>query len=62
MTEIVWGWITAIDLFMIGSAGGAAEATGRQRARAAINMDQSPGSGSMMRRSPLGLNLRMSLS
>jgi hypothetical protein len=31
-----------------GSAGGAAEATGRQRARAAINMIQSPGSGSKM--------------
>ena len=28
MTEIVWGWITAIDLFMIGSAGGAAIAAG----------------------------------
>ena len=24
MTEIVWGWITAIDLFLIGTAGGAA--------------------------------------
>lgn len=28
MTEIVWGWITAIDLFMIGTAGGAAVAAG----------------------------------
>ncbi len=24
MTEIVWGWITAVDLFLIGTAGGAA--------------------------------------
>ena len=28
MTEIVWGWITAVDLFMIGSAGGAAIVAG----------------------------------
>lgn len=28
MTELVWGWITAVDLFIIGTAGGAAIAAG----------------------------------
>jgi hypothetical protein len=41
-----------------GSAGGAAEATGRQRARAAINKIQSPGRGSKMRTMPLFVDER----